>query len=99
MSIGKTTNMNDKQEREIVICSNKLEKEQLRQFRTKFNLACTLILTGTTFCFTVMGLFGLGEISQEAMLKTVETVSRIVAPCWQLIENSGKKGEKDKKKK
>jgi hypothetical protein len=69
--------------------TNNLCQEGLRQSRIKFNLASTLIVMSATFCFTGVALFWAGKISEEAAIKTVDLVSRIVTSyCLPLIKSS-----------
>lgn len=69
--------------------SHSISQERLRQSRIKFNLATTLIVVSTTFCFTGIGLFWAGKISQEAAINTVDLVSRVVTSyCLPLIKSA-----------
>jgi hypothetical protein len=69
--------------------SNSISQERLRQSRIKFNLATTLIVVSATFCFTGIGLFWSGKISQEAAINTVDLVSRVVTSyCLPLIKSA-----------
>jgi hypothetical protein len=64
-------------------------QERLRQSRIKFNLATTLIGISASFCFTGVALFWAGKISEEAAIKTVDLVSRVVTSyCLPLINSS-----------
>ncbi|MGD2180061.1 TRADD-N-associated membrane domain-containing protein [Lusitaniella coriacea] len=69
---------------------NIVKQEQLRQSRTKFNLACTLIALSAAFSFTGIGLFWLGHISKDTALQTVNLLAGIAKVSWRLME-----GEKD----
>ncbi len=69
--------------------SSSIHQEHLHQSRVKFNLAITLITMSATFCFTGITLFWSGKISEEAVIRTVDLVSRVVTSyCIPLIESS-----------
>jgi hypothetical protein len=57
--------------------SNSISHERLRQARIKFNLSCTLIAISASLCFTGVGLFWLGKISEDTALNTINLLSRI----------------------
>ena len=68
---------------------NIIHQENLRQYRIKFNLATTLIAISATFCFTGVALFWTNNISQEAVITTIDLLSRVVTSyCLPLIESS-----------
>ncbi len=69
--------------------SSNIHQEHLHQSRLIFNLALTLITMSATVCFTGITLFWSGKISEEAVIRTVDLVSRVVTSyCIPLIESS-----------
>jgi hypothetical protein len=69
--------------------TNNIYQENLRQSRIKFKLATTLIAMSATFCFTGVALFWTNNISEEAIITTIDLVSRLVMSyCLPLIESS-----------
>ena len=69
--------------------SNSIHQENIRQSRIKLNLATTLIAISATFCFTGVGLFWTNNISREAVITTIDLVSRVVTSyCLPLIQSS-----------
>lgn len=65
------------------------QQENIRQSRIKFNLATTLIAISATFCFTGVALFWTNNISEEAVITTIDLVSRVVTSyCLPLIHSS-----------
>jgi hypothetical protein len=69
--------------------ANSIRQERLRQSRIKFNLASTLIGVSASFCFTAVALFWVGKLSEQATIRTVDLVSRVVTSyCLPLIKSS-----------
>lgn len=66
--------------------SDKLQQEQLRQSRTKFNLACTLAAVSAAFGFTGVGLFWSGHLPENKVLDTINLLAGIAKVSWRLLE-------------
>lgn len=63
---------------EVTSLAEKREQEKLRQSRLKFNLGYSLFAITAAFCFTGVGLFWSGKISENEALNTINVVGRIV---------------------
>jgi hypothetical protein len=68
---------------------NSISQERLRQSRIKFNLASTLVGVSATFCFTAIALFWSGQLSEDAVVTSINLISNIVTSyCLPLIKDA-----------
>lgn len=69
--------------------SKSIRQEELRQSCFKFNLASIIIVVSASFCFTGIGFFWAGKLSEGTAMKTVDLASKVVTYlCLPLIKSS-----------